>query len=133
MMTETPRPKRRVLVVDDEVSITRLLKLNLERTGRFEVHEENSSLMALPAARQFQPDIILMDVMMPGLGGGEVAAQLREDPELRRIPVLFLTAAVKQAEVGGAVARIGKHQYLVKPLNARDVADVIRRTLGDTG
>ena len=119
-----------MLVVDDEVSITRLLKLNLERLGPFEVHEENSGVMAVPAAQRFRPHIILMDVMMPGMGGGDVAARLQEDPELAKIPVLFLTAAVKQAEVGGAVARIGRHQYLVKPLKAGDVVAVIEKVLG---
>lgn len=122
--------KRRILIVDDEVSITRLLKLNLERTGRFEVREENAGVMAVPAAREFKPDLILMDVMMPEMTGGDVAAALREDPQLRGIPLVFLTAAVKREELGGAVAWIAGRQYIAKPLNVREVLAVIDKSLG---
>src|SRR2546423_5120830 len=57
--------KRRILVVDDETSITRLLKLNLEQTGSYEVREENLGARVLEAAREFKPDLVLLDVMMP--------------------------------------------------------------------
>lgn len=121
--------KKRILVVDDEVSITRLLKLNLERTGRFEVREENAGIMAIPATREFQPDLILMDVMMPGMSGGDVAAALRDDPVLCRIPLIFLTAAVKREEIGGGTARIAGRLYIAKPLNVREVIGVIEQCL----
>ncbi len=121
--------QKRILVVDDEVSITRLLKLNLERTGQYIVREENAGIMAVPAAREFKPDLILMDVMMPGMTGGDVAAQLREDPALRRIPLVFLTAAVKREEMGGGTARIAGRQYIAKPLNVQEVIAVIEKTL----
>ena len=121
--------KKRILVVDDEVSITRLLKLNLERTGDYEVREENAGVMALPAAREFRPDLILLDVMMPEVSGGEVAAQLRQDPELRRVPVVFLTAAVKKEELGGPDGLIGGRRYVAKPLSAREVVALIEQTL----
>jgi len=121
--------KKRILVVDDEVSITRLLKLNLERTGSYEVREENAGVMALPAAREFRPDLILLDVMMPEVSGGEVAAQLRQDPELRRVPVVFLTAAVKKEELGGPGGLIGGRHYVAKPLSAREVVALIEQTL----
>ena len=81
--------KKRILVIDDEPSITRLLKLNLEQTDHYEVREENDSTRALDAAREFKPDLVISDVMMPEVGGGEVAAQLREDPALRRVPGHF--------------------------------------------
>jgi two-component system, OmpR family, phosphate regulon response regulator PhoB len=122
--------KKRILVVDDEVSITRLLKLNLERTGRFEVHEENSGEAACAAAESFQPDLIITDVMMPDMGGGEVAARLREDPILRKIPVIFLTAAVKKEELGGSQGVIGGRLYIAKPLDVKGVLAAIDRVLG---
>jgi CheY-like chemotaxis protein len=122
--------KKRILVVDDEPGITRLLKLNLERTGEYEVREENASVLALAAAREFQPDLILMDVMMPGVTGGDVAASLKEDPALRKIPVVFLTAAVKKEEIGGPDAKIGGRQYIAKPLDVQGVRRVIERTIG---
>lgn len=122
--------KKRILVVDDEKSITRLLKMNLELTGRFVVHEENSGTAALEAAKQFKPDLILLDVMMPDMPGGDVAATLKQDPELRKTPVVFLTAAVKKEELGAPDGKIGGRTYIAKPLNVQGVIGVIERTIG---
>jgi CheY-like chemotaxis protein len=121
---------KRILVVDDEPSITRLLKLNLEKTGRYEVREENRGAMAVDAARTFRPNLIIMDVMMPDMGGGEVASRLREDPSLRNIPVVFLTAAVKKEELGGPEGKIGGRLYIAKPLDLKGVLAAIERILG---
>jgi CheY-like chemotaxis protein len=122
--------KKRILVVDDEPGITHLLKLTLERTGQYEVREENASVLALAAAREFQPNLILMDVMMPGVTGGDVAASLRDEPGLRKVPIVFLTAAVKREEIGGPDARIGGQHYIAKPLDVQGVIAVLERTLG---
>jgi CheY-like chemotaxis protein len=121
---------KRILVVDDEPSITRLLKLNLEQTGHYEVREVNSSPTALAAAREFKPDLVISDVMMPEVGGGEVAAQLREDPALRRVPVIFLTAAVRKEELGGPEAVIAGRLYIAKPLDLKSLLAAIERILG---
>jgi CheY-like chemotaxis protein len=122
--------KKRILVVDDEVSITRLLKLNLERTGQYEVREENAGEMAVPAAREFQPDLIFLDVMMPKISGGEVAAQLRLEPAFRKTPIVFLTAAVKKEELGGPGGKIGGRYYIAKPMSTGEVLAVIEQMLG---
>jgi CheY-like chemotaxis protein len=84
--------KKRVLLVDDEKSFTNLLKLNLEDTGNYEVRVENWAEDALKAAREFKPDIVLLDIIMPRMPGGNVAMQLKEDPALKDTPVIFLTA-----------------------------------------
>ena len=122
--------KKRILVIDDEPSITRLLKLNLEQTDHYEVREENDSTRALDAAREFKPDLVISDVMMPEVGGGEVAAQLREDPTLRRVPVIFLTAAVRKEELGGPEAVIAGRLYIAKPLDVKSLLAAIERILG---
>jgi two-component system, OmpR family, response regulator len=122
--------KKRILIVDDEASITRLLRLNLEQTGRYEVREENAGARAYDAAREFSPDLILLDVMMPDMDGGDVAASLKEDPALRKIPVVFLTAAVKKEELGAPDGKIGGRTYIAKPLNVQGVISVIERTIG---
>jgi len=75
---------KRILVIDDEPSITRTMKVNLERTGAYEVRAENHSDRALTTARQFQPDLIFLDVMMPEMDGGAVAQRLKDDPHLQR-------------------------------------------------
>jgi CheY-like chemotaxis protein len=108
---------QRILVVDDEASFTRLLKLNLEGTGRYSVLTENNPLIALPAAVHFKPDLILMDVMMPGLDGGDVADLFSKHADLRNIPIIFLTATVKHAEVDASHGEIGGLNFLSKPVS----------------
>jgi CheY-like chemotaxis protein len=122
--------KKRILVADDETSITRLLKLNLEQTGNYEVREENLGARVFEAAQEFKPDLILLDVMMPDMDGGDVAAGLKKDPALRKTPVVFLTAAVKKEELGAPEGRIGGRMYIAKPLNVKGVIGVIEKTLG---
>jgi CheY-like chemotaxis protein len=87
----------RVLIVDDEPGFTRLMKLGLERVGNYHVLEENEAVNATRAAREFRPDIIFLDLIMPRIRGDEVAAQIRADPELNGVPIVFLTAVVSGA------------------------------------
>ena len=122
--------KKRILVVDDEPGMTRMLRRNLESTGRYEVRTENSGDAALAAARDFHPDFILLDVMMPGVDGGEVAARLKEDKALANIPVVFLTAIVKQDETTPTGSNIGGCEYLAKPVKTEDLVACIERHLG---
>ena len=74
------------MVVDDEAGFTKLLKMNLEKTGKYEVRIENQSTKALEVAKEFQPDVVLLDIVMPDMDGGDVAAQFQDDPMLRRVP-----------------------------------------------
>jgi two-component system, OmpR family, response regulator len=122
--------KKRILVVDDEPGITRMLRRNLESTGKYEVRTENSGDAALPAARDFHPDFILLDVMMPGVDGGEVAARLKEDKVLQSIPVVFLTAIIKQEEAAPTGSNIGGCEYLAKPVKTEDLVACIEKHLG---
>jgi CheY-like chemotaxis protein len=109
---------RKILLVDDEAGFTELLKMNLERSGAFEVRIENDSTKAVAAVRDFMPDAILLDVVMPGMDGGDVQAQLQSSPQLSGIPVVMLTALVDSTELSeGAVAQSGSQMVLPKPVN----------------
>lgn len=109
---------RKILVVDDEVGFTKLLKMNLEKTGQYEVRIENESTKALMAAHEFLPDVVLLDIVMPGMDGGDVAAKMQDDPLLREIPVIMMTALVSQEETSqDAVAQAGAMNVLPKPVN----------------
>jgi len=121
--------KKRILVVDDEPAITRMIKLNLEQTGRYEVRTENLGRNAIEAAREFRPDLILLDVMMPGMLGSEIAAQLQADPELRAIKFVFLTAVVTRGEELRSEGQIGGHTFVAKPVSADDLCAVIEEHL----
>ena len=124
--------KKKILVVDDETSITRLLKLNLEKGGAFIVRAENEGAKTLVAAKEFKPDLILLDVMMPDIDGGDVAAIIQADPLLRGVPIVFLTAAVKKEEVEAKGGMVGGFPYIAKPLDLKGVTEVIERTLAGT-
>jgi DNA-binding response OmpR family regulator len=122
--------KKKILVVDDEGAMTRMLKRNLEATNRYEVRTENSSAAAVFAAREFLPDLILMDVMMPGMDGGEVAAKMKQDGKLSHIPVVFLSAIVKKEETQPTGSDIGGLTFLAKPVKMEDLIACIENHLG---
>jgi CheY-like chemotaxis protein len=119
--------KKRVLLVDDEKSFTTLLKLNLEETGQYEVRVENWGEDALAAAQTFDPDIILLDIIMPRMPGGNVAAQLGEDPKLKNIPIVFLTAAVRRHQVEDHEGVICDHPCLAKPASLDEIIAMIEK------
>jgi len=121
--------KERILLIDDEVAFTRLLKLNLEATGVYEVRVANWGLQGLAAARAFRPDLIFLDVLMPDMGGGDVAAKLKADARTKQIPIVFLTATVLQEEAETA-SRIGGHAFLLKPVSTKDLIDCVETQLG---
>ncbi len=83
----------RILVVDDEIGSSRLLKANLELTKLYEVRVENRPENALAVARRFKPQLVLLDVVMPHLSGMNIAELLLADEELKSVPIIFLTAA----------------------------------------
>ena len=118
---------KRILVVDDEPSVTQNLKLNLESSGGYDVFAENDAINALTAARIFRPDLILLDVIMPGMDGGEVAARLRKDPLLRNTPVIFLTGIISNEETDGHEMVSGGETFLAKPVDI----DELKKTLED--
>ncbi|HMC27480.1 MAG TPA: response regulator [Verrucomicrobiae bacterium] len=117
--------KKRILIIDDEPGFTRMVKLNLEKTGFFEVREENKATYAIAAAREFKPDLILLDVIMPSMDGGDIAAHVKADKHLRGIPVVFLTATVSQREAGEAGLNSGGALFLAKPVSVENLIKCI--------
>ena len=121
--------KQKILFIDDEVPLTLLVKLNLEKTGTYEVRTENRALNAMKAAREFKPDLVLLDVMMPDLDGGDVAAQFKSDPTLKDVPVIFLTATVLKEEVGDKGTMIGGYPFIPKPFRSEVLLEQIAKSL----
>jgi len=118
--------KRRILLVDDEVSITRALALYLTENGDCDVRVENQGTRAVAAAREFRPDLIVLDVMMPDADGGALAAEIQADPILRDTPLVFLTALVSRSETGGASMQVGGYPFLAKPVDPDTVLAYIK-------
>jgi DNA-binding response OmpR family regulator len=123
--------KKRILVVDDEPAITRMVKLNLERTGDYEVRTENQGSMTVSAAKEFKPDLIFLDIMMPDMDGDEVSALLKEDEELSNIPFIFMTAIVTKDETEAMGTNIGGNEFLAKPVKTDELIATIERVLGN--
>jgi CheY-like chemotaxis protein len=120
---------KRILVVDDEPGVTRNLKLNLESNGGYEVLGENHATNTLSAARTFRPDLILLDVMMPEMDGGEVALRLRADPLLRDTPIIFLTAIVSNEETDGHEMLSGGDTFLAKPVDIGELKKTLEQNI----
>ena len=121
--------KKRIMIVDDEAAFTRMMKLVLEKGGRYEVICETKATQALATARACQPDLILLDVVMPEMDGGDVAAQIQADAGLKHIPIIFLTALISEKEVlGGPVTRAG-YRFLGKLASDTDLIACIEHNL----
>jgi len=122
--------RKRVLIIDDEPSFTRMVRLNLEKTGMFEVREENRATGAVNTARDFKPDLILLDVIMPTMDGGDVAAQIQNDRHLKGTPIIFLTATVSQREAGpSGMLNSGGCIFLAKPVSLEALVKVINESI----
>ena len=121
-----PPGKQRILIVDDEVPFTRMVKLNLEKTGEFEVRAENRATYAVTAAREFKPDLIILDVIMPGMDGGDVQNKLKRDRSLRHTPIIFLTATVSKREAGEGGLNSGGELFLAKPVSVENLVACIK-------
>ena len=122
--------KAKVLIVDDDMASSRLLGLGLEKTGVFQVKVENRATQAFGRAREFRPDVILLDVCMPDADGGDVAFQIHDDPSLRSTPIIFLTSLVSGQETGSKAVQRGGYEFLSKPASIGKVIECIDRHLG---
>ena len=112
----------KILVVDDDPSLSRLVAVILNRMGGYDVLEENRSFAALTTARSFRPDLILLDVDMPGKDGGAVAAELGNDPLFAHTPIVFVTSLISKGEAG---IRNGE-RFLSKPVDPNLLLETVR-------
>jgi two-component system, OmpR family, alkaline phosphatase synthesis response regulator PhoP len=117
----------RVLVIDDEAPIRLLCRVNLEAEG-IEVLEASDGPTGLEQARAAEPDVILLDVMMPGLDGWQVAEQLLEDDATRSIPIVFLTARAEFRDRARGLD-LGGIDYVTKPFNPLELAPLVEDML----
>jgi phosphate regulon transcriptional regulator PhoB len=117
----------KILIVEDDPDIRELLRFNLEKAG-YTLFLAEDGEKALTLARKHSPDIILLDLMLPGVDGLEVCRTLKKDPELQRLPVIMVTA--KGEEMDRVVGlELGADDYVVKPFSLREVVLRIRNIL----
>ena len=116
---------RRLLYIEDEPSIQAIVKLTLEEIGRFTVYSCSSGSEAISNGAEFMPDLILLDVMMPGMDGPTTLKALRQLPELATTPVIFMTAENNPDEIGNLKAQ-GAIAVITKPFDPLTLCDEIQ-------
>ena len=122
------KAKRRILIVDDDANSTHLVKILLERAGPYLVLEENDAAKADQTAHNFKPDVILLDIVMPKIDGGELATQIQADRQLHDTPIIFLTALVTHSEAKSGL-HIQGHPMVAKPISIPELIDAIEKHL----
>jgi len=121
--------KHKVLVVDDEPDVLLLCRVNLEFEG-YEVVEASDGEMAMQVVREENPDVVLLDVMMPKMDGWQVLAALKADDDLKDIPVVMLTAKVQdQDQIRGWSS--GAAEYITKPFSPLALSQVLQDVLSN--
>jgi CheY-like chemotaxis protein len=119
---------KRVLIVDDEVSLRVLVRANLEADG-LEVEEAVDGIEAMNMLHRSSPDLILLDIMMPGKDGIEVLEELAADEELKKIPVILLTAKGEQEDLERGAA-LGARGHITKPFDPEQMVRTVKAALG---
>jgi CheY-like chemotaxis protein len=117
----------RVLVVDDDPQVLRLLRVNFELEG-YDVALASNGEEALAAVAAELPDVMVCDVMMPGIDGLEVVRRLRADPATAKLPVVVVSAKAQQADLAHG-KEAGADEYVTKPFDPQDLLDAVGRLL----
>ena len=123
--------KKRILVVDDEVSVATVVRKFIEKTGKYEARSETDGSNAYLTAKMYKPALMLLDIMMPNVDGGEVASQMKDDPETQDIPIVFISAAITKEEARERGTIMGNYPVLAKPIRMKELSDIIEEQIGD--
>lgn len=119
------RPLERILLVEDEPHLQMVTRVTLERVGGFQVQSCSSGEDAMRVAREFHPDLILLDVMMPGMDGVETLGRLRRSPETAEMSVVFMTAKAQKTEMD-AYRELGAIGVISKPFDPMTLPALLR-------
>jgi two-component system, OmpR family, alkaline phosphatase synthesis response regulator PhoP len=122
--------KKKILIVDDEESLLKLASLLLTSRG-YKVEAALDGKSALDSMAKDKPDLVLLDIMMPGLNGFEVCQQIKSNVSTRNIPVIMLTAK-KSSEDMSRAEQLGAEQYITKPFRSAHLIETIKQTLSGT-
>jgi two-component system phosphate regulon response regulator PhoB len=119
--------RTKILVVDDEADIRELVRLNLTREG-YEVLDCETGERALSLARAQTPDLVVLDLMLPGMDGLEVCRRLKADPKTAQLPIVILTAKGEESDVVAGL-EVGAEDYVTKPFSGKVLVARVRRLL----
>lgn len=122
---------KKVLIVDDETNIVISLEFLIEQAG-YDLRIAHNGQEALEQMAAFEPDLILLDVMMPRINGFDVCRRVRENPAWQKTKIIMLTAKGREVEVAKGLA-LGADAYITKPFSTKELLAQIRHILGDDG
>ncbi len=121
--------KKKILIVDDEPEVLVLLEKRLVASG-FDVVSAGTGRMAIEKAKKDVPDLIILDILMPGMDGSETAAILHADPKTKDVPILFLTCLFTKREEQREGHEVGRNFFVAKPYDPKDLLSEITRIIG---
>ena len=121
-----------ILVIDDEEDFCRFIKKSIESKGVFQVLTATNGSEAIRLAKTQKPDIILLDIVMPGMAGTEVAEELLEDPLTAAIPIIYVTAIISKEEIRKSGGVIGGRNFIAKPIVLNELLHKIKTLLSYT-
>lgn len=108
--------KKKILMIDDDHDFIRLVKMNLEETGNYEVRTEDTGASGVSAVMIFKPDIILLDVVLGDIDGSNVASRIKNMELGKNIPIVYITAIINEDEEDKLMGFLGGHPFLAKPV-----------------
>lgn len=123
--------KSKILIVDDDVRFARMLKSHLKHTDIYEVEIESNATDAVNSIREFMPELVLLDIMMPGVSGDMIADEILNDEELSHIKIIFLTGLVTKHEVQSKEGQFSGRALLAKPVDIDELLACVEKQLNN--
>ncbi len=119
------QPLNRICYVEDDEDIQRIVRLSLEKVGKMTVEVVGDPMVAIERITAFKPELVMLDWMMPGMDGPTLFRKMRETPEVRDLPVVFITAKASQRELD-ELRKLGAAGMISKPFSPRDLPEQLR-------
>lgn len=124
--------KSKILIVDDDVRFARMLKSHLKHTDIYEVEIESNSADAVNHIREFIPDLVLLDIMMPGVTGDVIADEILNDGDLKNIKIVFITGLITKQEAQSKEGQFSGRTMLAKPVDIDELLTCLEDQLNDS-
>ena len=122
--------KKKILIIDDEEEFSNFVKINLENVGKYEAKTQSNAALAINVIKQYKPDLIFLDILMPQISGTELYSQIKEEEDIKNIPIIFLTAIADKKEVRETEGNLGGHTFIAKPVSTDELIKVIEENIG---
>jgi two-component system, OmpR family, alkaline phosphatase synthesis response regulator PhoP len=121
--------KKKILIIDDEENFCKLVKKNIEQTGEFEVHIATNGVDGIRLTKEIKPDLVLLDVVMPGMDGTDVASLIMNDKSIEDTPIVFLTAIVREKESSSQASFTRGYSLLAKTVTVGELIACIKENV----